>query len=187
MKLTAQLIKLGVGLRAATLDLGGWDTHNGQGTTNDGQFFWEKIEELSRTLAAFYTDLDGAGDAAYTKRVTVVALSEFGRRFEENSDTGTDHGHGGVITVMGGNVNGGVHGLWPGLHTDQLFDHADLAITTDFRQVLAEIVTKRLRNPNVELVFPGYTGYTPLGIMSDALFRDNFETGDTRQWANGTI
>ena len=101
LKLTAQLIKLDMGLRAATLDLGGWDTHNGQGTAADGQFFWEKIQELSQALAAFYTDLDGVGPNAYAGRTTVAVMSEFGRRFRENNDAGTDHGHGGVITVDG--------------------------------------------------------------------------------------
>jgi uncharacterized protein (DUF1501 family) len=187
MKLTAQLIKLNLGLRAATLDLGGWDTHNGQGTAADGQFFWDKIEELSRALAAFYTDLDGAGAEGYTKKVTVAMISEFGRRLRENNDAGTDHGHGGVITVMGGNVVGGMHGSWPGLANGQLYDAADLAITTDFRRVLAEILQKRMGNPNIDQVFPGYAGYTPLGVISDAIFRDNFETADTRHWSNGTL
>ena len=186
MKLTAQLIKLDLGLRAGTLDLGGWDTHNGQGSANDGQFFWEKIEELSKVLTAFYTDLDGAGSQNYTKRVTVALISEFGRRFRENNDSGTDHGHGGVITLLGGNVNGGLHGTWPGLANEQLFDAADLAITTDFRQVLSEIVVKRLGNPNWQQVFPGYAGYTPLGVVND-LFKDNFESGDSRRWSNGTL
>lgn len=183
MKMTAQLIKLNLGLRAATLDLGGWDTHNGQGTAADGQFFWDKIEELSRALAAFYTDLDGIGSEAYASRTTVVKLSEFGRRFHENNDFGTDHGHGGVITVMGGSVQGGLYGSWPGLANEQLYDAADLEITTDFRRVLSEIVVSRLGNPHWEQVFPGYTGYTPLGILRPILFEDGFETGDASLWS----
>ncbi|MGE0641916.1 MAG: DUF1501 domain-containing protein [Thermoanaerobaculia bacterium] len=186
MKLSAQLIKLNLGLRAATLDLGGWDTHNGQGSANSGQFFWNKIDELSKALSAFYLDLDGAGSEGYTKRVTVALISEFGRRLRENNDSGTDHGHGGVITLLGGNVVGGLHGTWPGLANEQLFDAADLAITTDFRRILSEILVKRLRNPNWDQVFPGYTGYTPLGVVND-LFRDDFESGDTRHWSNGSF
>lgn len=182
LKLTAQLIKLDMGLRAATLDLGGWDTHNGQGTAADGQFFWEKIQELSQALSAFYTDLDGAGASAYAGRTTVAVMSEFGRRFRENNDSGTDHGHGGVITLMGGPVVGGLYGSWPGLANDQLYDAADLDITTDFRRVLSEIVVSRLENPNWQQVFPGYAGYSPMGLVRPILFNDGFESGSTANW-----
>ena len=184
MKLTAQLLKLDMGLRAATLDLGGWDTHNGQGTAADGQFYWEKIQEMSAALAAFHLDLDGAGPNAYAKRVTVVVMSEFGRRLRENADAGTDHGHGNVITVLGGAVAGGrLYGAWPGLANDQLYDHADLAITTDYRQVLSEILGKRMANPNWAQVFPGYAAYVPLGLMHETIFEDSLETGDTANWS----
>lgn len=183
LKLTAQLLKLNMGLRAATLDLGGWDTHNGQGTAADGQYFWEKIQELSQALAAFYTDLDGVGANAYASRTTVAVISEFGRRFRENNDSGTDHGHGGVITVLGGPVQGGLYGTWPGLANDQLYDAADLAITTDFRRVLTEILVSRLGNPNWQQVFPGYSGYSPLGIVRPLLFGDGFESGGTAAWS----
>jgi uncharacterized protein (DUF1501 family) len=186
LKLTAQLIKLDMGLRSATLDLGGWDTHNQQGTAAAGQFFWNKILELSQALSAFYTDLDGTGSAAYAGRTTIAVMSEFGRRFRENNDTGTDHGHGGVITVLGGPVVGGLYGDWPGLSNDQLYDAADLDITTDFRRVLSEIVTGRLGNPNWQQVFPGYTGYSPLGIVRSILFADGFESGTTASW-NATV
>lgn len=183
LKLTAQLIKLDMGLRAATLDLGGWDTHNGQGTPASGQFFWNKILELSQALAAFYTDLDGVGQNAFAGRTTVAVMSEFGRRFRENNDAGTDHGHGGVITVLGGPVRGGLYGAWPGLANDQLYDAADLDITTDFRRVLSEIVVDRLGNPNWQQVFPGYTGYSPLGLVRPTIFDDGFESGNTVKWS----
>ncbi len=183
LKLTAQLIKLNMGLRAATLDLGGWDTHNGQGTPADGQFFWEKIQELSQALSAFYQDLDGVGANAFAGRTTVAVMSEFGRRFRENNDAGTDHGHGGVITVMGGPVVGGLYGNWPGLANEQLYDAADLDITTDFRRVLSEIVVSRLENPNWQQVFPGYAGYSPLGIVRPILFNDGFESGTAGNWS----
>jgi uncharacterized protein (DUF1501 family) len=186
LKLTAQLIKLQMGLRSATLDLGGWDTHNGQGTPNDGQFFWEKIQELSQALSAFYTDLDGIGANAFAGRTTVAVMSEFGRRFHENNDTGTDHGHGGVITVLGGPVTGGLFGAWPGLANDQLYDAADLDITTDFRRVLSELVVNRLGNPNWQQVFPGYSGYSPLGIVRPTIFNDGFDSGTTANW-NATV
>lgn len=178
MKLSAQLLKLDMGLRAATVDLGGWDSHNGQGTAANGQYFWEKIEEMSAALAAFYLDLDGTGSNAYAQRVTVVVMSEFGRRLRENNDAGTDHGHGGVITVLGGQVAGGrLYGSWPGLASDQLYDHADLAITTDYRRVIAEILARRMGNPNWQQIFPGYSGYTPLGLVGGGVFADGFENG----------
>ena len=108
-----------------------------------------------RGLAALYTDLDGAGAANFTRRTTVVVMSEFGRRLRENADHGTDHGHGNVMLALGGNVIGGkVYGQWPGLRNDQLYDGADLAITTDYRRVLSEIIIRRLGNPNIEHHLP---------------------------------
>lgn len=160
----AQMIKLQLGLRVATVDLGGWDTHENQGTAAGG-YFGSLVEELSQGLAAFYADLDGCGSDNYNKRVTVVVMSEFGRRLRENADRGSDHGHGGMMMVMGGTVRGGLYGQWPGLHHDQLYDGADLAVTTDYRRVLGEILTVRLGNPNIDVVFPGYEGYAPLGLF----------------------
>ena len=187
MKLTAQLLKLDMGLRAATIDLGGWDTHNGQGTAADGQYFWEKIQEMSAALAGFYLDLDGSGATAFAGRVTVVVMSEFGRRLRENNDVGTDHGHGGVITVLGGQVAGGrLFGTWPGLASEQLYDHADLAITTDYRRVIAEILARRMGNPNWSQIFPGYAGYSPLGLVGSTVFADGFEGGQTSGWSHGS-
>jgi len=165
LKVIAQMVKLRLGLRVATLDLGGWDTHEYQGEP-DGGYFAQHVGMLSAGLAALYQDLGGAGDLDFTRRLTIVVMSEFGRRLKENASGGTDHGHGNVMLVLGGAVNGGrVHGAWPGLHTDQLFDRADLAIRTDYRRVLSEILIRRLGNPNLGAVFPGYTDYTPLGVV----------------------
>ena len=89
--------------------------------------------------------------------VTVVVMSEFGRRIKENAALGTDHGHGNMMMVMGNGIQGGqVVADWPGLHGDQRVGPGDLAITTDYRDVLAEIIVNRLNNPNVAEVFPGY-------------------------------
>ncbi|MEE8583789.1 MAG: DUF1501 domain-containing protein [Acidobacteriota bacterium] len=164
LKGLAQLIKLDLGLRVATIDLGGWDTHENQGN-RPGQYFGRLIEELSQGLAALYTDLDGGGAQNFNRRLTVVVQSEFGRRLRENADEGTDHGTGNLMLVLGGEVNGGFYGQWPGLDFDQLFDNADLAVTTDFRRVLSEILIRRMGNPRLSEVFPGYQGYTPLGIV----------------------
>ena len=144
-------------------------------------------------LAAFYTDLDGAGGQNYTQRLTVVVMSEFGRRLRENDDGGTDHGHGNFMLVMGGNTIGGVHGTWPGLSNAQLFDGADLEVTTDYRRVLSEILIRRMCNNRIGQVFPGYSGYTPLGIVQGTdlppvdehhVFEDGFESGGLGNWSH---
>jgi uncharacterized protein (DUF1501 family) len=170
LKTIAQLIKADLGLRVATIDLGGWDTHENQGDGAGGYLSTTQLTPLAQGLAAFYTDLSNQACAQdYTRKLTLVLMSEFGRRLRENANRGTDHGHGSAMLVLGGNVNGGqVYGAWPGLHNDQLYDRADLAITTDYRRVLSEIVTKRLQNPNLDYVFPDYTGYSPLGLIKGA-------------------
>jgi uncharacterized protein (DUF1501 family) len=167
LQAVAQLIKMPLGLRVATVDLGGWDTHSFQGDGSSGYFADGLLGPLAQGLAALYTDLDGAGAANFTRRTTVVVMSEFGRRLRENADHGTDHGHGNVMLALGGNVKGGkVYGQWPGLRNDQLYDGADLAITTDYRRVLSEIIIRRLGNPNTSTIFPGYTGYAPLDFIT---------------------
>ncbi len=158
MRLVAQMVKTGIGLRVAALDLGGWDTHERQ-----SWWFADLIGSVAAGLAALSTDLDASGGMA--DRLTVVVMTEFGRRFRENADEGTDHGHGFPMLVLGGAVRGGLHGEWPGLAPDQLYDGADLAVTTDYRRVLSEILVRRLGNPNLGQVFPGYADYGPLGIV----------------------
>jgi uncharacterized protein (DUF1501 family) len=185
----AQMTKLDLGLRIATLDLGGWDTHENQGNGATGQYA-TLVEELAQGLAAFYLDLDGVGSANYTQRLTVVVMSEFGRRFAENPDGGTDHGHGNNLLVLSGNALGGLKGTWPGLHENQLSD-GDVAVTTDFRRVLSEILIRRLGNPNIGSVFPGYVGYSPIGVVSGPdippvvpnIFVDGFNGGTTAAWS----
>ncbi len=184
------MIKLDLGLNVATLDLGGWDTHTGQ-----DYHFSQLVGEISAGLLALYSDLDGAGSENYTQCLTVAVMSEFGRRFDENADSGTDHGHGNVMMVMGGNVNGGLHGNWPGLAPGQLFEGVDLEVTTDYRQVLSEILIRRLGNNKLGTVFPGYANYQPLGVVSgpdlepdykggpgSSIFSDGFESGDLTAW-----
>ena len=197
MQVVAQMVKLDLGLRVAAVDLGGWDTHNGQGNGSGG-FFAGLLGTLAEGMAALYTDLDGAGAANYSQRLTVVAQSEFGRRLYQNADDGTDHGHGNVMLVLSGNAVGGIHGNWPGLAPTQLFDNADVAVTTDFRRVLSEILIRRLGNNHLGFVFPGYTDYSPLGVVSgtdippdytagaDGIFTDGFETGGSGMWSTVT-
>ncbi len=162
LKTVAQMIKLDAGLRVATVDFGGWDTHEYQNDGNGG-YMADLLSSLASGLANFYLDLD----SGYTDKLSVVVVSEFGRRLVQNDSYGTDHGHGNVMFTLGGNVNGGqVFGAWPGLNNEQLYDSADLAVTTDYRQVLSELLAKRLGNDDVEAVFPGFSAsYNPLGIF----------------------
>jgi len=162
LKTVAQMIKLDAGLRVAAVDFGGWDTHEYE-TDGDRGYIADLLNSLASGLANFYLDLD----SGYTQRLSVVVISEFGRRLVQNESYGTDHGHGSVMFTLGGSVNGGqVFGNWPGLNNDQLYDHADLAVTTDYRQVMSELLSKRLGNSDIESVFPGFSGsYNPLGIF----------------------
>ncbi len=161
----AQSIRFNLGLRYATLDLGGWDTHEGQGTAGSGYHYYQnKIAELSQALYAFFNDLNAGGEMA---RVTVIVQSEFGRRVRANANGGTDHGYGNPLLVLGGPVNGRrFFGTWPGLNPETLSPtFGDVPVTTDYRRVFSEILIRRMGNANVGSVFPGYAGYTPLGIV----------------------
>ena len=165
LQTVAQVIRMQLGLRVATIDLGGWDTHEYQGDGGAG-YFSDKLSELGSGIEALLLDLSNDNGTDHTKRMTVVVMSEFGRSFQENASRGTDHGHGNVMLVVGGAVNGGVvYGDWPGLSTEQLYDRRDLDITTDYRRVLSEILIRRLGNPKLGAIFPGYQGYAPLGIL----------------------
>jgi uncharacterized protein (DUF1501 family) len=149
MKQIAQLLKANLGVEAAFADIGGWDTHQNQGNVN-GQLA-NRLKEFSESLAAFWTDM---GDDA--ENITLVTMSEFGRTVHQNGTGGTDHGHANVMFVLGGTVAGGkVYGKWPGMDKHQLYEERDLAITTDFRQVLGEAAYTTLGSRNMETVFPG--------------------------------
>jgi uncharacterized protein (DUF1501 family) len=146
----AQLIKADLGVRVAFADIGGWDHHVNEGAT-EGQLA-NVLRDFSQSLAAFWTDLGDLGEDT-----VVVTMSEFGRTARENGNRGTDHGHANVMFVLGGPVTGGkVYGRWPGLDQSQLYEGRDLALTTDFRQVLSEAVTRQMGNRNLSTVFPGF-------------------------------
>jgi uncharacterized protein (DUF1501 family) len=150
LKQLAQLIKANLGVQVAFADIGGWDHHVNEGSTQ-GQIA-NVLAEFSGSLAAFWTDL---GDLA--EDTVVVTMSEFGRTARENGNRGTDHGHANVMFVVGGPVRGGrVYGRWPGLDQSQLYEGRDLAVTTDFRQVLGEAVYRHLGNKSLDQVFPGF-------------------------------
>jgi len=150
LKQTAMLIKAEVGLEVSAIDVGGWDTHFAQGSAS-GQMP-NLMKDLAEGLAAFHADMFD-----HMNHLTTVTMSEFGRRASENGSLGTDHGHGSMMMVLGGNVDGGkVHGQWPGLGEGQLIGPGDLAVTTDYRDVLSEVLPKRLNNPATNEIFPEY-------------------------------
>ena len=148
----AALIKAQVGVEAIHIDLGGWDTHTFAGPI-DGHLA-QVMGDLAATLAAFHADIF----SGTVTNVTVVAVSEFGRNARENASKGTDHGHGNAMFVMGGHIAGGrVLSKWPGLSKEKLYQGQDLQVTTDHRDILAEVVAKRLGSSNLPFVFPEYT------------------------------
>ena len=152
LKQIAQLIKANVGLQIAFAEVGGWDTHANQG--NGKGALANNLGNFAKALAAFHQDL---GDRMAD--VVVVTMSEFGRTVHQNGNRGTDHGHGTCFFTMGGSIKGGkVYGDWPTLAPDKLFQNRDLAITTDFRDVFAEICTRHFNVPMAAMpkLFPGY-------------------------------
>lgn len=154
----AQLIRANVGLRAVSVDLGGWDTHDDMGTTAAGQRMYDRISRLAVGLEPFLVDMGTDLD-----EVTVLIVSEFGRTINVNGSGGTDHGRGGVLFAIGGGINGGIHGGFPAVIEDG--PEGDLEVVNDFRQVYAEIVDRRLRNgANVASVLNGYTSPGHLGL-----------------------
>ncbi len=148
----AQLIKANVGLEVAFADVGGWDTHVNQGSAA-GQLA-TRLRDFGASIAALVTDLGDRMDD-----VVILTMSEFGRTVRPNGSGGTDHGHAGVMFVAGGSVHGGkVHGAWPGLEREQLYEGRDLALTTDFRAVFTEVLARHLGANDPARTFPGYLG-----------------------------
>lgn len=156
----AQLIKADVGLEVAFTDIGGWDTHVNQGNGR-GQLA-NLLQPFSVAIAALYQDLGQRMDD-----VVVLTMSEFGRTVRENGNRGTDHGHANAMFVLGNSVQGGkVYGRWPGLQNDQLYEGRDLALTTDFRDVFAEIASRHLGAADLKSVFPGYQPTRPNRLIT---------------------
>lgn len=150
LRQTAQLIKSNVGVQIAFTDIGGWDHHVNEGAT-EGQLA-NVLRDFSQAIAAFWIDL-----GTLAEDTVVVTMSEFGRTARENGNRGTDHGHANVMFVLGGPVRGArVYGRWPGLDPSQLHEGRDLELTTDFRAVLGEAVSRHLGNHDLNTVFPGF-------------------------------
>lgn len=160
----AQLIKSELGMQAATVDLGGWDTHESQTYGNPVQGpYADLVGVLANGLGAFWSDMEG-----YHDRVTIVVMSEFGRRLRQNTNNGTDHGHAGMMAVIHRAISEAqVFGEWPGLENENLYERQDLRTTTDFRTVLAEIFHSELGADNQQIAqyFPGFTDPGALGFL----------------------
>ena len=152
----ARLIKAEAGVEAAFAEMGGWDHHS-----NENQQLSNLLRQLSSGIATFCQEM---GDRM--EEIVLVTMSEFGRTVEENGNAGTDHGHGSFMMVAGGPVQGGkVYGTWPGLEKEQLFEGRDLAVTTDYRAVLSELVSGHLGQKDLNSVFPGFQFAEPLGLL----------------------
>jgi uncharacterized protein (DUF1501 family) len=146
----AELFKSDVGLEVAFLDSAGWDNHVNEGGVQ-GQLS-NLLKDLGQGIAAFHQDMgDRMGDVVF------VSMSEFGRTARENGNRGTDHGHANCMFVMGGGIKGGkVYSRWPGMSESELYQGRDLAVTTDYRSVLGEIISKHLGDSDIKAVFPGF-------------------------------
>jgi len=152
----ARLIKADAGVEAAFAEIDGWDHHG-----NENQLLSNMLRQFGGALAAFSQDM---GDRM--EDIVLVTMSEFGRTVEENGNAGTDHGHGSLMMVLGGPVQGGkIYGQWPGLEKEQLFEGRDLAVTTDFRAVLSELISGHLGQKDLSTVFPNFRPGGPLGLL----------------------
>jgi uncharacterized protein (DUF1501 family) len=156
LKSSARTIRANVGAEIITVDHGSWDHHTNIGTTSSGNIK-SRTDEFAGAIAAFFADLGPLAD-----KVTLVTISEFGRRVKENANQGLDHGHGNVMFVMGAGVKGGrYYGNWPGIANTT---DADLLVTTDYRNVLSEVITSRFEASPSE-IFPGLSPKS-VGVMS---------------------
>jgi len=155
----AQLVKADVGLEVAFAESGNWDHHANEGSATG--LLATRLDDLARGIAALARDL---GDRM--QDVVVLTMSEFGRAVVENGSRGTDHGHGNAMMILGGGVRGGkVYGRWPGLAPEQRYEGRDLAVTTDFRSVFAEVVRGHLGLTDASAVFPGFRNQATLGFL----------------------
>ena len=170
LQTVAQLYKANVDLEVAYVPTGGWDTHN-----NQNSVFNDLAGNLSDALYAFYQDLT----ASHEGQFTVIVQSEFGRRAYQNSDNSTDHGYGNPMFIIGDEVVPGFHGQFPGLEASELYEGDDVDVTVDYRDVVSEVIMKRMGNRYLGHIFPGYNDYTELGVVNGPnltpIYDDSFE------------
>ena len=157
LKQAGQLLRSNLPVEVICIDSDGWDHHENLPT-----YLPRSLTELAESVAAFYTDM-----GSEMSGITLIVMTEFGRRVAENASAGADHGTAGLAYAIGGGVNGGqVFGDWPGLDASNLEQGEDLKITTDLRTILAELLTKRLGGSNIDYVFPGFSGVVSAGVFS---------------------
>ncbi len=157
---TAQLIKANVGLEVATVSIGGWDTHHDQGGGESSGKQTNLHESFSSAIAALYADL-----GTQMQDVVILTCTEFGRTVKENASFGTDHGNGATWFVIGGGVNGGIHGAWPGLTEADLIHGRFLDFSIDYRDVIGDVVSRHLGNGAINGVIQDHT-YSPVGLFT---------------------
>lgn len=155
LQTVAKLIKMKSGVRMVNVDYGGWDTHEKQAFV-----FPNLVKGLSRSIGAFYNDIHEHKD-----NVTVLVMSEFGRRLRANKSGGTDHGHGNFMLALGGKVKGGMYGEWPGLHPKALDKGVDLDVTNDYRNVINNILEGSMNFTDSDLIFPGFKDKSDIGFL----------------------
>jgi len=161
LKQISRLVRANIGLEIAFTEIEGWDTHVNQGGAAGTMA--NRLKDLAEGLSAFDRDL---GDRM--EDVVLITLSEFGRTVRENGNRGTDHGHANVMFVLGGKVKGSkVYGRWPGLEPELLYEGRDLNLTTDFRAVCGEVLSRHIGQKDLSKVFPGYKFPSrPLGLIA---------------------
>jgi len=171
--LIAQIIKADLGMQVASIDFGGWDTHENSGDGGLG-YYVDRLGTVSAAIGAFYDDLSAAGK---DDKVVLATQTDFGRRVRENGNHGTDHGTAQAMMMIGGDINGGqVFGTFPGISDGELYLNTDLQMTTDFRLPYSDLVRNFLGNPNTDFVFPGFTGGDSMGLFpTDLIFKNGFE------------
>lgn len=156
----AQVTKAGMGLKVATVDIGGWDTHSGQGAGEGSGRQAKLLGEMASGISALYTDL-----SAHRQEVVILVMTEFGRTVKQNASGGTDHGHAAAWFALGGNVKGGIHGDWPGLAQGQLSQGRYLDHSIDCRDVMGEVMKHHLGAASqLETILPGHN-YRPVGFL----------------------
>lgn len=171
--LIAQIIKADLGMQVASIDFGGWDTHENMGNNGLG-YYVDRLGVVSAAIGAFFDDLAAAGK---DDKVVLATQTDFGRRIRENGNRGVDHGTAQAMMMVGGALNGGqVYGTFPGISDGDLYLNTDLKMTTDFRLPYSDLVRNFLGNPNIDFVFPGYTGSDSMGLFpTDLIFKNGFD------------
>lgn len=162
LKETAYLLKSNASTEIVTLSTGGWDTHSNQGGGEEDGYQTARHKNFSSSIAAFYKDL-----GAMTEDIVILTCTEFGRTAKENASGGTDHGNASTWFALGGGIQGGIYGEYPGLAPDQLYHGRNLDFSIDYRNIFGDILSQHLGNNALATILPGHD-YSPVGLFSNA-------------------